>query len=558
MDADLQVPSFASYSGSMYPRSNTFISSPSARGGTTPVAELNNSPTFQAFINKTIERIILLGRGPPGAVGDGKTIGASMRWSQAALAALPVELWPRVDIVENWHCAEVACLAPTAANLKLRHEPFPAPVQAMVLRMIAEGHIDKQFARGCDVGLGSGGSDSSRRLDEVIEDEASGELGTLHSLLQKAATALERAKDNAGGAEGGGAANDSQDDSSVAETAALVASIERSIKAHKEAAGLRTPLAATSAAGAEYTVTARFAPPPKQAAPTPKSLADQAQIQQLQRESAGAIHRLHAALPKTLIHWGPTPAPAELLSAVVLNDVLMRMESQRAVLESVGASLTEAATTNCSAARASISGKAIDTTFDRLIREKVVVLCLSPVDRLFGLVPGGDLAMAVARSNHVPQMTKAALQLAALASRVSFVAESGELDVSSVAAALLKGMAEAGDADADNDYDALVRSLGRAIAHSRHLGFKVVTAGGVVHDWGEFANKTIDMIADQGHLAFTSADYRELTGVIFLFGRLRARGEGGSRQHSPDEPAAGRSGVLHAPARRHPVRQRGV
>ena len=407
-----------------------------------------------------------------------------MRWSQAALSALPVELWPRVDLVENWHCAEVACLAPTATNLKLRHEPFPAPVQAMVIGMIAEGHIDKQFARGCDVGIGSGGSASSRRLGEDIEDEASGELATLQSLLQKAVAALERAKDSAGGAEGGGAA----DDSSVAETTALVASIERSIKAHMEVAGLRTPLAATSAAGAEYTVTARFAPPPKQAAPTPKSLADQAQVQQLQRESAGAIHRLHAALPKTLIHWAPTPAPAELLSAVVLNDALMRMESQRAVLESVGASLTEAATTNCSAARASISGKAIDTTFDRLIRERIVELCLSPVDRMFGFVPGGDLAMAVARSNHVPQMTKAALQLAALASRVSFVAESGELDVSSVAAALLKGMAEAGDADADNDYDALVRSLGRAIAHSRHLGFKVVAAGGVVHDSNSNSN----------------------------------------------------------------------
>jgi len=152
MDAYLQVPSFASYSSSMYPWSNrnTFTSpSPTARGGTAPVAQLNNAPTFQAFINQTIDRLISLGRGAPSAVGDGKTIGASMRWSQAALSRFPVELWPQVDLVENWHCAEVACLAPTTANLKLRHDPSPAPVRAMVLHMIAEGHIGVKVLGSC-------------------------------------------------------------------------------------------------------------------------------------------------------------------------------------------------------------------------------------------------------------------------------------------------------------------------------------------------------------------------------------------------------------------------
>jgi len=79
-------------------------------------------------------------------------------------------------------------------------------------------------------------------------------------------------------------------------------------------------------------------------------------------------------------------------------------------------------------------------------------------------------------------------------------------------------------------------------------------------DWGEFANKTIDMIADQGHRAFTSADYRDLTGVIFLFGRLQSARELAVKAAlgNTDMPAAGRPGVLRAPARRHPVRHRGV
>ena len=283
-------------------------------------------------------------------------------------------------------------------------------------------------------------------------------------------------------------------------------SIERSIKAHKEGASLRTPLATPSAPGDEYSGAPRREPPPQQAAATPRSLNDQAQVQQLQRESAGVIHRLHMAVPKNLKHWGRDTAPAELLSPVVQNDVLMRTDAQRAVLESVAASLAEGATPNCSAALASISGKAIDTTFDRLIEEEIVVLNLSPVDRLFGSVPGGDLAMAVARSNHVSQKTKAALELAALVARITLVNEDGELDVPSAAASLLRRVAAAGDADEDNDYDILVRGFGRAIAHSRQLVFKAVADGGVVHDWGEFANNTIDMIAGQGHRAFTSAD----------------------------------------------------
>jgi len=102
---------------------------------------------------------------------------------------------------------EVACLASTAANIKLRHEQFPTPTHAVVLRMIAEGHIDPQFAQGVnfDVSPGNGGGDSGRRLNEDIEEEASSELGTLPTILKKAMTALEWAKEGAGGAEGGGA-----------------------------------------------------------------------------------------------------------------------------------------------------------------------------------------------------------------------------------------------------------------------------------------------------------------------------------------------------------------
>ena len=113
-------------------------------------------------------------------------------------------------------------------------------------------------------------------------------------------------------------------------------SIERSIKAHKEGAGLR---ATPSAPGDEYSGAPHREPPPQQAAAAPRSLNDQAQVQQLQRESAGVIHRLHEAVKKTLKRMGRDTAPAELLSPVVLNDVLMRTDAQWAVLESAAAFL---------------------------------------------------------------------------------------------------------------------------------------------------------------------------------------------------------------------------
>jgi len=145
----------------MYPRSSTFTSSsPAARGGDRAGRAIQQFPSLPGLIS--------LGLGAPTAVCDGKTIGASLRWSQAALSHLPVELWPQKDLVKNWHCAEVACLAPTAANLKLRHEQFPAPIHAMALHMTAEGHIDQQFARGSDVGLGSGGASSRRHRHPLL------------------------------------------------------------------------------------------------------------------------------------------------------------------------------------------------------------------------------------------------------------------------------------------------------------------------------------------------------------------------------------------------------
>ena len=52
--AYLQVLSLASHSGSTYPRSSTSTSSSStARGGSAPIAQLNNAPAFNAFVNQT-------------------------------------------------------------------------------------------------------------------------------------------------------------------------------------------------------------------------------------------------------------------------------------------------------------------------------------------------------------------------------------------------------------------------------------------------------------------------------------------------------------------------
>ena len=133
------------------------------------------------------------------------------------------------------------------------------------------------------------------------------------------------------------------------------------------------------------------------------------------------------------------------MPAALLADVVFRLEAQRSVLETVMAAFSCAATESASVTLASISGKAADTTFSRLVHEGVVQVHLAPVDRLFGTLPLGDLSMAVALQNWVPQPSEAAVKLAAAAQHMSFLDESGRLNVPTPAKTLLHGMAEAGD-----------------------------------------------------------------------------------------------------------------
>jgi hypothetical protein len=81
-------------------------------------------------------------------------------------------------------------------------------------------------------------------------------------------------------------------------------------------------------------------------------------------------------------------------------------------------------------------------------------------------------------------------------------------------------MAEAGDGDDDNDYDALLRSVARAVAEARDASFKVTEDDGTVSNWQEFARKTVHMIAKQGRKQFMAEDFSCLIGAIFKFGRL--------------------------------------
>ena len=82
------------------------------------------------------------------------------------------------------------------------------------------------------------------------------------------------------------------------------------------------------------------------------------------------------------------------MPAALLADVVFRLEAQRSVLETVTATFSCAVTESASVTLASISGKAADTTFSRLVHEGVVQARLAPVDRLFGTLPLGDLSMA--------------------------------------------------------------------------------------------------------------------------------------------------------------------
>ena len=121
--------------------------------------------------------------------------------------------------------------------------------------------------------------------------------------------------------------------------------------------------------------------------------------------------------------------------------------------------------------------------------------------------------------NWVPQPPEAAAKLAAAAQHMSFLDVSGRLNVPTPAAAT-RHSRKPGDGDDDSDYDALLRSVARAVAEARDASFKVTEDDGTVSNWQEFARKTVHMIAKQGRKQFMAEDFSCLIGAIFKFGRL--------------------------------------
>ena len=389
MDADLEVRSSLHAGRPLYPAMYAragILQPPAVRGvapGSATTPRLNNAPTFEAFIDEVIECVTIQGTAAPSSVGDGITIGASSRPSLEALKCTPVEIWDERDLEEYGHAAEVACFEINALNLNLRHEPYPPRVAAAVRAMIADGIIDSQWGVGADPSaLGGGGGGSGLGAD--IDGEApKAEPEALQSLLLQAQGALEQAERDAEKV-----TSDGEKVASVVQAEALVSALKLSIKQHAESAALRTPTTKPTVSSGRYTIAPRRDPPPKKAAvSTPKTLADQASVQQLQRMGAGALYRLHKALPKLLkVCCGSEPAAStELMPPAMLTDVAFRLEAQNAVLQSVMGAYSFAATESASATLASISGKAADTTFSRLIHEGVAQLRMSPVDRLFGI-----------------------------------------------------------------------------------------------------------------------------------------------------------------------------
>ena len=96
-------------------------------GGTTGCApNINESPTFQAYVKAATAWMITSGTGTPGSVGDGKTFGAGFVLGNAALEETPVELWSKQDQKDKFPLATVALFKSNAERLNLRHEE-PSP-----------------------------------------------------------------------------------------------------------------------------------------------------------------------------------------------------------------------------------------------------------------------------------------------------------------------------------------------------------------------------------------------------------------------------------------------
>jgi hypothetical protein len=282
------------------------------------VPNINESPTFPAFVKATTACLISSGVGTPGSVGNGTVFGGGFVLGDAGLGDTPVELWSAGDLRDRFHLAEVALFESNAERLNLRLEVPSAFVRDRVVAMIPR-FIGAEWApRGA-------GEDLTAELDGEADAETVKKLATVGKLLAKAKEALKE--------EGGGD-----------EPAEIVASLQLRHDALAACASPRTPGRRAQGTPTQPPHTVGRRPgdtPPTPRTATPRSLADQAAMQAAQRRGAGAMYLLHSEFPKTCQRQtgGQPPAPIEGMSAAAVADVLFYLDGQRELRNLVRQSL---------------------------------------------------------------------------------------------------------------------------------------------------------------------------------------------------------------------------
>jgi hypothetical protein len=465
--------------------------------GTVPPPKIDEAPTFDQYGKLAQLFLISTGKGGPGSVADGKTVGKTGRLSKEALACLGAELWSEEDLENNGMHLNFAYLQHNATALGIHHAPLPKDAERRLVWMINAGITDPQFKANAPPPATSPSGDMKM-------ETAPAEAVELVKKVSAARDALQAAPDD------------------TAAKAAL-----GDLEAQLAEIMLTPPPARRPGAASQFTVQPRASLPPKPQQPTPKNLADGTMLRLLQQRGAGAIFLLQQTHPTTtaLVSGGGTPASVDTMQAAMLDHCLAFMTTQAAVHKMVVQSLAVASeTTNFDQPIAALTGDAADATYAALLGDGLVQLKLPAWAIFWGIVPRGDFAMGVARSYHVPQPNPTVAVLLRATALLDFRNRDGDLDLQRGSKQIVDALGKTRGGAARADYDMAFRNVVAAVARVSALELKGTGGDGVPYDWSSYALALVARVAGEGlaATAFDSQDFIKLSNDIARFSRLQA------------------------------------
>jgi hypothetical protein len=431
-----------------------------------PPTSLCEQTTFPAYVEALRRDSAKFYGVPPDVVGDGRSLKSVVTKCEQSFKFLHAELWTKEEVEHNGDLMTRAGTKELADKLGVALALF-SPQEAAMVRLIStepnvgqRGGLEAELAEEARAAR----TTSPRPSAEPREEEDEEEEQATDEVRQPMVTPKPVRQKEEG------------DESSEEATMAATARFSRRV----------------SASG-ESTVAIL---------PTTRSLVDAAKTTEVRDAFAGQLVVIRGDFPLTYRALHPEGgAPVARLNAFLVLAAQRALRHQAIILQMVIASMNFEAESGSDQGINGVKAftrAALDKNFATMLAGKKVKLNLSPFDRVYALIPLGDLAICLALLYYSRRPSRAGLHMLKVASELSFVDAGGaELDVCTAAGELSDALAaaqEAGDFDANAVYRAVITAMSRATKFPRI----VYLSNGEEINWHRWALGKVTELADRG------------------------------------------------------------